>query len=253
MTDLAPYIARGFPGDIDRLIAQVPVAGIDRVQTQSQVRLCAETEPILYGPGFSPTALRYRAGSRPQLERIVKPFAGLPPRQRVEAALRWVPQHVRHPHLVGNVRPDRGLAEEQLVGSGVGWCNEQVRVFIALCEVTEVPARICFVYHSNTLCSHTASEAHLDGRWAFFDVTFGVHVDLADGTLARAVDLSGPYRELAHQAYRPSLEDYLGRVLPFVEDCPGWRSADRVDVEAGGDLLDTIGICNYVIEGVESI
>jgi hypothetical protein len=84
-------------------------------------------------------------------------------------------------------------------------------------------------------------------------VTFGVYVALPDGTLARATDLSGTCRELAHQAYRPSLEDYFSRMMPFVEDCPGWRSADRVDPRAGGDLLDTIGICNYVIEGVETV
>src|SRR4051812_34396243 len=139
--DLTPYTCRGFPGDFDRLMRDVPVAGIDREQTHSMVRLCAETEPVLYGSDFSPRRIRYRNGSRPKLEAIVRDSAD---------PLEWVRQNVQHPVYAGvDLPPDRALTEEQLIESGLGWCNEQARVFIALCEVQEIPARLCFLFHAN--------------------------------------------------------------------------------------------------------
>jgi len=251
--DLSPYTARGFPGNIDRLIAEVPVAGIDREQSLGMVRLCPETEQVLYGPDFSPRRVRYRRGSRPKLEAVAAELRSATARESAMAAMRWTAQHVAHPHLVGPVPPDRSLTEEELIESGVGWCNEQTRVFIALCEVMEIPARLCFLFHENTRCSHTTAEAYVDGRWAWIDVSFEVTVELPDGRLAEARELSGPQRDLAHQAYREPLRSHYERMLPFVEDAPGWNRFDRPSVERGGDLLAYIGICNYVIRGVERV
>ncbi len=249
--DLTPYIARGFPGDADRQIAQTPVAGIDREQAQSMVRLCPETAPVLYGPEFSPRAIAYRAGSRPLLEAVP---AGLPcrtSRDSVDSIHTWVREHVRHPHLAGFVAPDRALSEEGLIDSGVGWCNEQARVFIALCGVAGIPARLCFLFHSNERCGHTATEVWLEGKWAFCDVTFGVLVMLPTGEPASGLDLQGHYRALAHEAYRAPLTDYLAHVRPEFDHVPGWGLADRPEPNLGGELLHAIGICNYVPEGVE--
>ncbi|MCX5662913.1 MAG: transglutaminase-like domain-containing protein [Planctomycetota bacterium] len=261
MIDLKPYIGRGFPGNIDRDIAEVPVKGIDRQQTQGMVRLCPETRDALYGPGkapseaYSPTGVRYRAGSRPRLEAIAKSLApaGASPRQKIRAAIQWVTSTVVHPHLLRNLAPDRGLSEEALIDSGIGWCNEQSRVFIALCEVMGLPARLCFLVHDNLRCGHTATEVFFDGRWAFVDVTFDVMVDLPDGRPATGLELSITHRALAHAAYRPKLEAYFAKVQPYVESCPGWRSADRPKPEAGGELLGHLGICNYIVEGVEAV
>ncbi|MBI2193302.1 MAG: hypothetical protein HYU36_15105 [Planctomycetes bacterium] len=251
--DLRAFTARGFPGRWDQELAKTPVAGLDREQCQAAVRLCPETEEILYGPCFSPTRVRYRAGTRPGLERIAAGFTGTTVRERVLSAMRWVARHVDHPHYTGPLAPDRALTEEQLIESGRGWCNEQVRVFIALCEVMDVPARICFLFHANSVCGHTAAEVFLDGRWAFVDVTFQVRVELPGGRWAEARELSGPQRRLAHQAYRPALEEYECRVLRFVDDCPGWGKRDRPRADRGGDLLATLGICNYLIRGVEAV
>ena len=251
MIDLQPYIGRGFPGDIDRGIAEVGVAGIDREQAHSLVRLCEETEPILYGSDFSPTRLRYRPGSRPTLERIAAGLRGHTPMDTARAVMAWTAGNVVHPHVVGHVAPDRAMTEEELIESGLGWCNEQARVFIALCEVMEVPARLCFLFHANLRSGHTTAEAYLDGRWAWFDVTFDITITLPDGRPAEGRDLSGEYRSLAHHAYREKLKAHYERIKPFVETMPGWCAADRPDPERGGDLLAYIGICNYVIDGVD--
>lgn len=250
--DLTPYVGRGFPGNIDHDIATVPVKGIDREQTQGMVRLCEETSAALYESDFSPTHVHYRKGSRPTLERIVATFDGKTPRERVMQAVEYVTKTVVHPHLVRMLVPDRGMSEEQLIESGIGWCNEQTRVFIALCEVMGIPARVCFVFHENIRCGHTCAEVYLDGRWAYVDVTFKIMVELPDGRLAEGRELQGKYRDLAHKAYEPSLKAYFAASKPFVEQCPGWNSKDRPTAEAGGDLMGHIGICNYIIDGVET-
>jgi hypothetical protein len=234
--DLSAYTCRGFGVEFDRLMREVPVAGIDRAQTHAMIRLCDETEPILYGPRFSPRTIRYCRGARPQLEEIASLIAG-----DVVAAMTWTRDHVRHPHFAGHVLPDRALGEEELIDSRVGWCNEQCRVFIALCEVMEIPARLCFLFHANGRTGHTATEVLIGGNWSMFDVTFGVRVTLPDGTVAAARDLQREYRVRAHSLYhQPLREYYRGRPPPF-------------DLSRGGDFFEGIGICNYLIDGVEAI
>jgi transglutaminase-like putative cysteine protease len=251
--DLQPYTAKGFPGDFDRGIAEVQVAGIDRDQAQSMVRLCAETEEALYEDGFSPTRIHYRKGSRPQLEAIAATLEGTTPREKAFAAMRWVATNVKHPHITGPTAPDRNFTEEQLVDSCRGWCNEQTRVFVALCEVMEIPARLNFVFHVNEVCGHTCAEVYLDGRWVFFDITFQVVVELPNGQLAEGRDLCGDKCSLAHETYRKPFEDYFAKVQSWVENEPGWNSRQRPKAEAGGDLLAYMGICNYIIDGVEAV
>jgi len=68
--DLAPFLARGFGDNIDKLIANAPVDGIDRYHTWSQVRLASETADFLYN-GFSRTTVKYFQGNRPILENIL--------------------------------------------------------------------------------------------------------------------------------------------------------------------------------------
>ena len=199
--DLTPYTCRGFPGDFDALMRDVPVKGIDRTQTHSMIRLCDETESLLYGPDFSPTKIRYRTGSRPKLEAIANKLS-VPP-------MVWVRDNVRHPNFAGvDLPPDRAMTEEQLIDSGLGWCNEQCRVFIALCAVMEIPARLCFLFHANGKTGHTATEIYASGKWAMFDVTFGISIILPNRSWAEARELRGPHRQLAHERYTAPLTQY---------------------------------------------
>ena len=202
--DVSAYKAKGFPGNFDEAIANVGVGGIDREQSQGMIRLCPETEAYLYD-GFTPTSISYRTGSRPELEAIVAQLPGETDRERVIAAMEWVYRTVVHPHNTGPLAPDRALSEEALIASGGGWCNEQMRVFIALCEVMELPARLSFLFHANEVCGHTTAEVFLEGRWAWFDPTFNLYAELPGGRLADSRELSQQYRELAHEAYREPL------------------------------------------------
>jgi hypothetical protein len=250
--NLAAYVACGFPGNADDAIATVGVAGIDREQAQSMIRLCEATELYLYEGAYSPRHLLYATGSRPQLEKIVEPFAGADAYTRATAIMDWVFANVQHPFLCGPLAADRAMTEEQLIDSGAGWCNEQARVFIALCEVSGLPARLLFEFHANTISGHTVAEVYIDGRWVFFDPTFNVTVRLPDGSPAEGRELSGAYREQAHTAYRPHLESAYAALHPCAEETLGWCAANRPAADAGGDLLACLGVCNYLIAGVQA-
>lgn len=250
MPDRAP--AGTLPLYLDPSV-KLAVEGLDLEQSMSAILLNDETAPILYGPDFSPTCLRYRSGARPQLEQIAATLAGETPRARVAAALEWVIAHVLHPYFAGNTAKNRAISEEAIIASGRGWCNEQARTLIALCEVMEIPGRMCFLSHENGLCGHATTEIYVDGKWAWHDPTFGVRVELPDGSPGTAAELSGPYRSLAHQVFRPVLEACEPNYLPYVEGETGWRKSERLTPDAGGDLLHTIGICNYLIDGVDAV
>jgi len=232
---------------------KLAVEGIDLEQPMNAILVTDETIPILYGPDYSPTRLRYIPGSRPMLEEVAGSLKGDTSRERADAAMAWIIEHVPHPYMNGFVAKNRALTEEELFASGAGWCNEQARIFIALCEVMGIPGRMCFLSHVNGLCGHATAEAFVEGKWAWYDPTFGVRVELPDGTLGTSAELSGPYRALAHAAYRPVLTECYPRLLPYVENETGWKAAERMTIDEGGDLLHTIGIANYVIDGVEVV
>lgn len=238
--DLSPYIGRGFPGEIDRIIASVGVAGIDLRQVQSAVRLCDQTEAILYGPDFSAQLVSYRGG-RTILEGIASRFTGSKT-DRIAAAMAWTSNHIIHPHFTGATPTDRAMTEEELIASGRGYCNEQARVFIALCGVMQIPARLCFLWHANGEVGHTATEVFLDGRWTFCDVTYRVRVQLPDRSFSEARQLQKVHRDLAHQAYRAPLSRWLAA-----------KPIEYLDPQRAGDLFESIAICNYVIDGVVPI
>lgn len=232
---------------------KLAVEGIDLEQPMSAILLTEDTQPILYGPDFSPTRIRYIPGSRPVLEKIAAGLAGSTPRQRADAAMYWVIENVKHPYLAGFTAKNRAMTEEDLIASGFGWCNEQSRVLIALNEVMGTPGRLSFLSHQNGRCGHCTLELFLDGKWAWYDPTFAVRVELPDGSLGTSAELSGPYRALAHAVYQPILAECFPKLLPYVEEEAGWKTADRMKIDAGGDLLHTIGICNYVIDGCEVV
>lgn len=253
LTSMAAYTACGFPGDTDQGIANVGVAGIDREQTLGLIRLCEQTEAYLYEGDYSPRRIAYQPGSRPQLEAIARALPGDTAYTMAKATMQWVYEHVDHPFTYGDVPPDRALSEDALIDSGVGWCNEQARVFIALCEVRELPGRLLFEFHANGISGHTVAEVCIDERWVFFDPTFNVTAQLPDGRPAEGRELRGAFRQSAHDAYREHLAASYAQFRPSVEDVPGWRTADRPAVETGGDLLAELGVCNYLIDGVKPV
>lgn len=249
-----PFTARGFPGEFDRTIAEVGVAEPDRTHSVGLVRLCAETEREIYEGSFSPRRIRYRQGARPVLERIAETLREQDQLASALGAMQWVFAHVDHASLrVQATPPNRGMTEEQLIDSGVGWCNEQARIFIALCEVMEMPARLCFLFHGSKPCGHATAEALIDGRWVFFDPTFNICIRLPDGRGAEARQMAagGAHQALAHRAYRAAYDQIFPRMKPPYRD----RHALEYDAnrDTPGELMAHQGFSNYLIDGVQAL
>jgi len=76
-------------------------------------------------------------------------------------------------------------------------------------------------------------------------------VPLPGGALASALELQGPYRALAHAAYEKPFTLYLADIRPEFDTVPGWGVADRPDATRAGDMLEVIGISNYIVYGVD--
>jgi hypothetical protein len=189
--DLTPFLARGFGPEHDRIIANTPVRGIDRLLSYGKIRLAPETEAYLYGE-YTPTEAGYSPGSRPELEAVAARVLGTPPRvdrAAVRELISWVPENVRHAEGVVDSPADRALPEEEIIASGWGWCNEQARVLVAVARTAGVPGRLVGMYSSAAPTGHMTAELHVEGKWSWACVTHDCVATLPDGTWASAAEI----------------------------------------------------------------
>ena len=167
-------------------------AGIDMWQANHFVGYREETARYLYET-YTPTTVQYRPGTLPLCEKIVAQYtAGLTTdRERALALLtRAVPELIAHPSIPPyslDCPPDRALGEEDLLRSGMGWCNEQARVFARLCQVAGIPARLIFVFYRPP-DGHVIAEFYADGRWCMADSSWGCVFPASDGHLMSAAE-----------------------------------------------------------------
>jgi len=192
--DLTPFLARGFSAKADSLIANIPVEGIDKYHTYSQIRLAPETSEYLYNE-YTPATVKYYKGSRPDLERILENIhienlnSG---KEKIMAIMKWVAMNIKHARYAGSETPgNRALSEEELISSGWGWCNEKARIFVSMAQIAGFPARMCSLFHLDKTHGHMTSEVYVDSKWAFTDPTSAtVIVSPATGDWADARALS---------------------------------------------------------------
>lgn len=148
------------------------VQGIDRYQANHFVWYRPETARYLYGE-YTALEVGYKPGLLPSFERIAARFTAgcTTDTERAVALLtKAMPEVFRHPGmppLGPGVKADRNLEDEALLATGCGWCNEQARVFIRLCQVSGIPARMIHLFGQN----HTVAEFHADGTWALADAS----------------------------------------------------------------------------------
>lgn len=170
---LTPYVGKnGLPAQWrPRNMLGSSVRGIDRYQANQFVYYRAETAAYL-DKEYTPLVVNYKIGTFPGYENLAAQYAtgAQSGTARAMALLLAMPKFFRHPTMppLGvPARPDRGLDDEPLLASGSGWCNEQARVFIRLCQVSGIPARMVHLFGQN----HTVAEFFADGRWALADTS----------------------------------------------------------------------------------
>lgn len=250
--DLTPFIARGFSEKIDKFIANVPVDGIDRYHSWTQVRLAPETASFLY-EDFTSTNIKYFKGSRPALEKIIDDIFAekndASDKEKVLAILRWVSENLMHAKFFrGDIPGSRALTEEELLESGWGWCNEQSRLFVSLAQIAGYPARMCSIYHAEGIHSHMTTEVFVDDKWSFADATIATVVELPDGSWASAKEISWDpsVKELTDKAYAKSLREMHDRFSGGVIDAESvWFK------EPPHNMFAHIGLSNYPVISIK--
>ena len=78
-----------------------------------------------------------------------------------------------------------GGTEKQLIEKGEDLCEALGRLFVALCEIADIPARI--VMHD--IGGHITAEAYIDGYWGYIDPKTGIYFLNSDGVIASAWEL----------------------------------------------------------------
>jgi hypothetical protein len=229
------------------------VRGIDRYQANWFIMHNPQTAQFIYEQ-YTPQQVGYVPGTLPGYERISQKYtAGLSSdTDKAIALLMALPELVRHPSmppLGPSTRSDRNLDDEALLASGQGWCNEQARVFIRLCQVNNIPARMIHLFGQN----HTIAEFYADGRWALADASIFFVARGKDGKLLSAAqchDQGEGQRAyaLAKQAAMRKLAELpdaeLGRTPEQAERYR--QSAANFDAERLATRTDLVfGVINY--------
>jgi hypothetical protein len=215
---IRPFLGRhglGKPWCDEAWPLAVCVAGIDRWQANHFVVYRKETAGYLYSE-YTPGKIEYAKGLFPALEKAVAQYAkpGQSDRQRAMALLtEALPNHLRHPSIpptCGDLRADRGLDDEGLWASGGGWCNEQARVFVRLCQIAGIPARMIFLFYADGKSGHVVAEFFADGHWCMADASMCCAFPDDAGRLLSAAELHAPAaRPIVERTYRARSQEIL--------------------------------------------
>ena len=165
----APYCDRTVP-------LAMTVRGVDRYHANQFIVYRPETAEFLYKE-YTPLVVEKRAGLLPEIEALALSVTKecRSDTERAVALLLHGASRVRHPDAAPRgpwTGPDRNASDTSLLQSGTGWCNEQARVFIRLCQVSGIPARIIHLFYSDERTGHCIAEFYADGRWGMADVTW---------------------------------------------------------------------------------
>jgi hypothetical protein len=170
-----------------RMLERWPRApgSVDDVLLREMVLLAPETAPALYQP---PGSVRYRKGSRPELERFVEQaIAGVTGEEGkvrgiAQALGRWHHAFEESPAAADYEAYRFGGTEESILARGSDNCADIARLACALYQVAGLPTRLGFLADTDqAYCGHVICEV-------FYRVPAGPVRGLAPGALWGAVD-----------------------------------------------------------------
>ena len=248
------------------------VAGVDRWQANSFIVYRKETADYLYRD-YTPLKVNYKRGSLPTYEKVVAQYTkglGSDREKAVALLTKALPKEFMHPTmppLGPPCRADRALDDEAMLKTGTGFCNEQARVFVRLCQVCGIPARVVYLFYSDKRSGHTIAEFYADGRWSMADGSWFCVFPAEDGHLMSAAECHTPGRgkELAGEAYFKRMQEIIqlpddelvGKAYAQVADDAERKkqiAARAAQVREGlkaktakflGEQLDEFGLLNY--------
>jgi hypothetical protein len=167
----------GFYGERD--------GGVDIEVIADQVALTRKTAEYLY-TSYTPKEIKYVKGSRPLLEAVVRENVrdGMSDREKALALMR----RVRDNQDKGLKKWDLffGGTEEELLKRGARMCNEVSRLYVCLCQIAGLPARL----HCAHISGHMMTEVMTDGKWGWIDPMKGMAPLTDSGQPASAWELT---------------------------------------------------------------
>ncbi len=161
-----------------------------------------------------------------------------------------LPAVCRHPSIPpcgDRERPDPNLDDEALLASGGGWCNEQARVFVRLCQVAGVPARIIFLFYADNRSGHVIAEFYADGRWSLADTSWHcAFPGEGDKLLSAAEAHDAKWRTTVAKRYRARYRELLEMTDEQLgaANRPRLRQGLESKLESAPELA-VFGVLNY--------
>jgi len=258
----SPFKERTYP-------LAMSVRGVDRYHANQFVMYRPETARYLY-TDYTPLEVRYRPGLLPTYEKLAAEIT-TPDQSPLEKAVSLLihgASRLRHPHMPPygpEVRPDRNCDDESLLQSGVGPCNEQARVFIRLCQVCGIPARVIQLFYSDTKSGHCIAEFYAEGEWRMADASWFCVFPNANGQLLSAKECHdrGEGQKCAGLAYFQRIQELLafspealGLEEKFVSDqgepnhlgetnIQNWTRISAQSAQTLATELHCFGVMNY--------
>lgn len=227
-----------------------PVKGIDLEQSLNYLEVKPGTVGFFYNEYTSKRTF-YRKGSRAKLERIVERIAGGISRKerQVEALARFVSTRVPwagyYEKKTGSLLPaGRALAEEEIIESGFGWCNEQARVLCALTQICGISSRLVFACNPRTRYGHTITEVLLPQGWMAVDQSLGYCFKMGNLPI-RAWDLNRGQPMSGH--FSPIYKNLCKKLISELGGTIVGRSFSMGASRNPLNGFDSIGVCNYFI------
>jgi transglutaminase-like putative cysteine protease len=220
-----------------------PVGGVDLMQALNYITVDDTSVDFCYNR-YTASRLAYKAGSRPELERISqKVTAGCTgPIDIAQALNSFVAKEVAWAGFFEKrtgkaLVPNQALTEEQLITQRAGWCNEQARVLCCLTQVLGIPSRIVFAGNRAMKYGHCITEVLLPEGWLMLDQSFG-YAFMKDGKPVRAYDVFN----------EPSCRAYFAPIYK--------KMCDDLKIELGADILShafAMSMAPVPLDGFEAI
>jgi Transglutaminase-like superfamily len=233
------------------------VEGIDRYQANQFLMYRPDTADYLYSE-YTPLDVNYQKGLLPTYEALAAEVTEgcKTETETIMALLLKGASRLKHPcgpPCGPPVGTGRNLDDEALLNSGVGWCNEQARVFIRLCQVCNIPARIVHTFYSDTKSGHCIAECYADGRWCMVDATWFCVFPGPDGKLLSAAQCHDrcegqKYCGIAYYKRVQELFKLSDGELNFhtSKETEEWRQVSlSQSAETWRDKMNCIAIINY--------
>jgi hypothetical protein len=133
---------------------------------------------------YTPLKLRYKPGSRLFLEKVLASVVR--PKMSEKEKFLAILRRCRDNRDAASPKIQFfGGTEEDLIKRGAIMCNEISRVFVVLCQMAGLPARLVAAH----ITGHMMAEVFVDGAWAWCDAMKGMFMYRDDGRLASMWDL----------------------------------------------------------------